>query len=335
MRKTQRFVCRACGRSFLAGQAVPRIRYAKALVIEAVRQAVFEAASCTEVARRFGVHRKTIRRWIRDFAHQLPAHFAFNATTPLQWSGAMVVDGKQISLPGDSECCFVAVDAVSTDLIHWALEPAETKEPFEFFLTVIRDHIKYPLWGLASDLGRSRCFVAPTKSVFPHARHQACIVHYFHHWFPYLGIVHHRNRQQNQILRTILTNMLMADSRLRAQEWRDYLIDQRARFTSSRQRRAIAAVLRNFERFTAHYGEPDLPRHTNLVENVIGRLQSSTAAWRGLRGHLATHDLLKSWFWFYRTAPLDNSRLEERKRRSPLQLNGFRHTTNWTPTGPK
>lgn len=243
----------------------------------------------------------------------------------------MVVDGKDLSLPGGHECCFLAVDAISADLIHWALEPAEASEPFTFFLTVIRDHIRYPFWGFTSDLGRSRCFLTPVQSVFPAARHQACIVHFFRHWFPYLGIVHHKHREQNQQLRTILTNMLMAVSLRQAEEWRDYLLDQRQTFTSNKQRGAIAAALRNFERFTMHFGEGDFLRDSNLAENVIGRLQGSIHSWRGLPGHLGTHDLLKVWFWFYRTTPLSSSRLVFRRGKSPLEINGFNHAPNWLP----
>lgn len=243
----------------------------------------------------------------------------------------MVADGKELSLPGGPQCGLIGFDASSTDLIHYALERAEIQEAFEFFLQVIRDHVRYPLWGLTTDLGRSRCFLAPVRSVFPEARHQACVVHYLGRWFPRLGVVHQKNKETNQLLRSIIQKTLLADSRLGAEEARDYLESQRDRFTSKSQRSAINSLLRNFDRYTAHFGEPLLPRDSNLAENVIGRLQQSVQSWRGLPGRLSTYNLLKVWLWFYRTSPLVNSRYEERRGKSPLQLGGFHHRPGWLP----
>lgn len=234
-------------------------------------------------------------------------------------------------MSGDSHCCYIAIDAISTDLVHWALEDGENQQSFTFFLTVIRDHLHCPVWSITSDLGRARCFLSPVETLFPDARHQACIVHFFGRFFPRMGIVSHTHRDQHRVLRQLLSATLMASSLLDATQQRDYLISQRHRFTTPIQRAAIASLLRNFSRYTQHFNEPNLPRDTNLAENIFGRLQQSIAAFRGLPHRVAAYNILKIWFWFYRTSPLVNSTLETRKNRSPLQLNGFHHGPHWLP----
>ena len=306
-------------------------RHNDLLKLHVIRQAVFESQCYTDVARRHNIHPRTITRWIDELAQQLPAHADFNILHKLNWSGIMVLDGKELSLPGDSHCCYIAVDADSTDLIYWAIEDSENQQSFEFFLTVIRDHLKYPVWAITSDLGRARCFLAPAATVFPHARHQACIVHFFGRFFPNMGIVNHKNRDQHRVLRELLKNTLMASTLLEATQWRDYLIAQRHLFTTAIQKSAINSLLRNFDRYTMHFNEQNIPRHTNLAENIFGRLQHSIAAFRGLPHRTATYNILKIWFWFYRTTALANSSIESHKNRSPLQLNGYLHEPNWLP----
>ena len=296
-----------------------------------IRQAVFESNSFTDVARRHNIHPRTITRWIDEFAQQLPAHTDFNITTTLNWSGSMVLDGKELSLPGDSRCCYIAVDAVSSDLIHWAIEDGENRQSFDFFLTVIRDHLKYPVWAITSDLGRARCFLTPVATVFPYARHQACIVHFFGRFFPSLGVINHKNRDQHRVLRDVLRNTLMASTLLEATQRRDDIFTQRHIFTTAVQKSAIKSLLRNFDRYTIHFNEQNIPRDTNLAENIFSRLQHSIAAFRGLPHRVATYNILKIWFWFYRTTAFANSSIESRKKRSPLQLNGFHHDANWLP----
>jgi len=146
-----------------------------------------------------------------------------------------------------------------------------------------------------------------------------------------MGIVSHKHRYQHRVLRQLLSATLMASSLLDATQRRDYLISQRHRFTTPIQRAAIASLLRNFSRYTQHFNEPNPPLDTNLAENIFGRLQHSIAAFRGLPHRVAAYNILKIWFWFYRTSPLVNSTLETRKNRSPLQLNGFHHDPHWLP----
>jgi hypothetical protein len=306
-------------------------RHSDPLKLQVIREAVFEACSHTEVARRYGIHPRTVARWITLFAEQLPAHTDFNTANELDWSGIMVIDGKELSLPGGSQCCYIAVDAASGDLIHWTLEDAENQRTFSFFLAAIRDHVNYPVWAVTSDLGRARCFLGPVSTLLPHVQHQACIVHFFGRFFPYLGIATHKGRDQHRMLRHLLSRTLMAASLLEATQWRDYLVCQRHLFTTRIQMSAIASLLRNFDRYTIHFADPSIPRDTNMAENIFSRLQQSIAASRGLPHRVATYNILKVWFWFYRTTPLINSSVETRVHRSPLQLNGFKHQPGWVP----
>lgn len=182
-RRTQRYRCRTCGRTFSV-RPVPRQRYASSVLAESVKRHVEDRASIRVIAKRLGELAHS--RISRGTVHGALTHACQRCKSPLevaqelkpQWAGYLHLDGKGIKLKGSPAyawTAFLAQDSTG-DIVHVALwEGAEQREMIRDFLLVIRDTLPYPLRGVISDLREDILWAV--SQVWPDVPHQGCLTH--------------------------------------------------------------------------------------------------------------------------------------------------------------
>ncbi len=182
-RRTQRYRCRGCGRTFI-DRLIPRQRYTEGLLAESVKRHIEDRSSFRVIAKRLS--ELTHWRFGRMTAHRALVQAAQACKTPVEvaqelkprWEGYLHLDGTGMKIKGQTEkewTAFVAQDSTG-DIVHMdLLEGGEQKETLRRFLEVIRDQLHYPVRGIISDLREEILWAV--SAVFPSVPHQGCLTH--------------------------------------------------------------------------------------------------------------------------------------------------------------
>lgn len=265
--------------------------------------------------------RTTVLKWVEEAGKACKDTIETDLELKPCWSGILGIDGKPIAIAGEKDVVLVAVDKESRDLVHFQIVEEENEEGFESFLLEIRDDIKYPLTGLASDLGKGRVLVKLIANIFPDTPHQICIVHFSR----YVDFILPKSKkspyyEENACLRKIINNLLFAPSLEEADYYFSYLMNITHLFKASYQKAIIKSVVTHYSLLTKHFYYPYLPRDNNVAESVIKQLNKKLKLAEGYQTRETAYNHLKLWALCYRFKPFSDSRTKDNNGKPPLEL---------------
>jgi len=289
--------------------------------MRAVKQVVEDNVSYRHAASKLSVSPMTVLNWVNDFAKQSKSPIEIAKSISPKWQGILGIDGKPIKVSGTERTLLIAVDIITHDPFYFILAPAEDAESTEKFLKIIKFVFEYPVRGIVSDFGKGKVFKGLVKECFPTVPHQICVLHFSR----YVDIKLPKSKKnkyylQNELLRSIINQILFANNLNEADEifQRFHLIENN--FSARYHKEIIRSLKNNFELLTAHFTVDELPRDSNIVENIIKQLNRKLHQTDGFGNEANLYNFLKLWFCYYRYHTFTCSRYPGRNGQSPLDL---------------
>lgn len=286
---------------------------------------VEDYTSYRHVSDRIGVSPTAILDWVNAYGENAKSPIEIAKELKPHWSGILGVDGKPVKIASGDAVVLIAVDMGTYDPFFFNLVDAEDEENAQKFFLIIKEVFKFPVEALVSDFGKGRVFVHLAEHLFPNTPHQTCVLHFSryvdmklpkspkskYHW-------------QNEYLRGYINNLLFAECYNDAEEMLIRLRNIEHLFKAKYQQEIIHSLRRNFELLTAHFFHDNLPRDTNIVENIVKQLNRKLIQMHGFKSRQNAYNFLKLWFCAYRFRPFSASQIPHRSGRSPLNLAGVK-----------
>ena len=197
-RKTQRFYCKECGKSFTYFDNKTRKRTSDHMKRQAVLDFVLTKSFLREVESHFGISQTSVLNWLSRISDEIHS-FNINAS---MCSGIIQIDGKEIKLDGKRKSILLSIDSKTKQPLSYKISDGENKQKAEIFLKSLK--LIYPLETryIISDFGRGKCFLDVVHKVFPHVPHQVCLVHFERYvWMFIPRTKHSRFYLRNSLLR--------------------------------------------------------------------------------------------------------------------------------------
>ena len=212
---------------------------------------------------------------------------------------------------------------MSKDVIYFDLADDEDEENAEEFLLIIKEVFKFPFRAIISDLGKGRVFVNLVERLLPDIPHQACVLHFMRYVNAKLPKSQKSSYHfQNEFLRNYIRELLFCSCYNDAEEMLIRLEKIEHLFQLKYQKEIIRSLKRNFDLLSVHFFHEDLPRDTNIVENVIKQLDTKLKMIHGFKDYQSAYRFLKLWFCAYRFRPFSASQAPYHNGKCPLNLAG-------------
>ena len=259
--------------------------------------------------------------WVNTFGQLAKSPIQIAHDLDPQWSGLLGIDGKPIKISGEEACILIATDLGTTDPFFFQLVDAEDEQNVRTFFLIIKEVFHYSTRCVVSDLGKGRVFVKLVEQIFPNVPHQACVVHFSR----YVDMKLPKSKkskyhQQNEFLRQYINSILYSQSLNDADEMLVRLKHIEHLFQRKYQKQVIRSLRRNFHLLTTHFFWEDMPRDTNIVENIIRQLNRKLILMNGFKNKDNAYNFLKLWFCAQRFKPYTCSRHSHRNGLSPFEI---------------
>lgn len=298
-RKTQRYFCKDCQKSFSSNVIKTRTRMSEQIKIKAVTDYVLTKNSLSEVGSRYNVSKTTVLNWLLPVANKYPS--LCKIQDDLTWSGIIQIDGKEIKIKGKRKVIFVASDSVNKKPILYRICDSENIENSRDFLITIKKIYPVKVRGVISDFGRGKCFIGVISKIFPDVPHQTCLVHFMRYVWMFLP----RTRKskyywRNNVLKWIIKKVITASSREESLFWLGKIIAWKKFFIASYHPKFIRSLINNYEWLTRHYEYDFLKTNTNIIENINRQLERKIKNLDGFKSENNAQAFLHIWFAHYR-----------------------------------
>jgi len=295
-RKTQRFICKNCGKSFTHFGCNIRKRTSDTLKKQAVLDFVLTKNSLREVGNRYRISQTSILNWLSVISEDT---YSFNINASM-CSGIIQIDGKEIKLRGKKKSILLSIDAKTKQPLSYRISDGENKLAAESFLKSLK--LKYPceIRGIISDFGRGKCFLGVVKKVFPQVPHQICLVHFERYvWMFIPRTKRSKFYLRNRLLKSMIKNVIKASSREESIYWLDKINHFKPFFRASYHNRFIRSINKNYEYLTKYYEYDFLNTNTNIIENMIRQLNRKLKNLDGFKSEKNLADFMNIWFTGY------------------------------------
>ncbi len=295
-RKTQRFICKNCGKSFTHFGCNIRKRTSDTLKKQAVLDFVLTKNSLREVGNRYRISQTSILNWLSVISEDT---YSFNINASM-CSGIIQIDGKEIKLRGKKKSILLSIDAKTKQPLSYRISDGENKLAAESFLKSLK--LKYPceIRGIISDFGRGKCFLGVVKKVFPRVPHQICLVHFERYiWMFIPRTKRSKFYLRNRLLKSMIKNVIKASSREESIYWLDKINHFKPFFRASYHNRFIRSINKNYEYLTKYYEYDFLNTNTNIIENMIRQLNRKLKNLDGFKSEKNLADFMNIWFTGY------------------------------------
>ena len=208
-RKTQRFFCKDCGKSFTHFGSNIRKKSSDELKKRVVEDFIFTKSSLREVGKRYNVSQTTILNWITEISGQT-SPISIN---PLLCSGIIQIDGKEVKVKGEKRTILLSIDANSKQPLTYQISKSENKISTENFLKSLKRLYPIKIKGIISDFGRGKSFVSVVKEIFPKIPHQVCLVHFERYvWLFIPRTKRSKYYLRNKLLKNLIRKVIRATS---------------------------------------------------------------------------------------------------------------------------
>lgn len=286
--------------------------------------------------RRHGVNRvdaKKIWQWVQALAHQCSDAFTLSQKLKPRWTGWLQVDGDR--LPGIRERSIVIALDVGTRDIPCGFVGPESFASYRKLFEQLKA-LNYPLRGLTSD-GADE-IVKAGKAVFGKVIHQRCTVHVGRNLEdalrPHYATYAMRSREIQRFQQTY-KSFVESPTWKEAKDWLRILY-----YYPAFQRLNILAARNLFltmlPQITPAFFHPEMPRHTNVIENVFRFVDRRITPMDRFQSQDTAEAMVKLLLLWYRFHKFSNPSKAywHMKGQSPLDLAGVdTRGLNWLKTG--
>ncbi|MBD3271768.1 MAG: hypothetical protein GF384_04425 [Elusimicrobia bacterium] len=325
--KTIRWYCYACKRAFCDTKTIHKFSYA----IKAARHYFISRASYRNTARQLHINHMTAYSHIQAVCHRAKMPWELSQELSPQWSGYLLIDSDQIIVHNRPEYLLLGVDAHTRDIPSAILTRTQTIADWQLLFKTLTD-INYPFKALISDGYQSN--LTAINETFPHLPRQLCVKHFYDETYRFL-----RYRPFRQHLDPKKTDLFMKHLHhvLFARSYGHYKGELNHLFNHPKlSHHFFKEHIKRLEYFlpymTPHFFDPNIPRTTNIIENVIGQLDlklnpiikfdSHERAW-------ATIKTIIAWYSFKKFSNC-RKRYKHHNGKAPLELAGVQlKNTPW------
>ena len=295
-RKTQRYFCKECGKSFTHFGNKKRKRTSDNLKKRAVFDFVNTKNSLQEVGNQYGISKITILNWLSIISDKTNS-FRIDSS---QCSGIIQIDGKEITVSGKKKSILLSIDSKTRQPLSYRISDGENKLTTESFLESLK--LMYPIEvvGVTSDFGRGKCFLRIVQKVFPQVPHQICLVHFMR----YVRMFIPRTKRskfylRNRLLKSMIKKIVKAPTRQESLYWLDKLNHFKPFFRASYHKRFIKSINKNYEHLTKYFDYEFLDTNTNIIENMIRQLNRKLKNLDGFKSDKNLAGFMNLWFYGY------------------------------------
>lgn len=242
-------------------------------------------------------------------------------------SGYIALDGVWFSFNQQERVLLVCFDPVSFDVIAARWEEGETTAGYERLLeTAINKIGAHTIKGAYGDGDNG--LILSLKKLLPFVPFQLCIVHKemrmgqfvpvksLHRSKYFTDQQKHQMREFQYLFREVIYAKTKADSIAAFKRLGTYVkANKQERFL-----RAYRSLYRNFELTLTHFSNPHMERDNNLLECFNGILKPRLELMKSFKKQDNLDRYLKLFLLEFRFRPLKESRFQNRRGNSPLQL---------------
>jgi transposase-like protein len=295
-RKTQRYLCRECGKTFTYFGTKTRKRTSDRLKKRAVLDFVLTKNSLREVGKRYEVSPTTILNWLSKISSRMKVYDICKS----RCSGVIQLDGKEIKLGGKKKSIFLSIDANTKQPLTYQICNGENKKTAEDFLLSLKQAYPAKIRGVISDFGRGKCFLGVVNKVFPQVPHQVCLVHFERYVWMFLPRTKRSEFYlRNSLLKSLINKVIKAPSRKESLDWLNKLNHLKPFFRASYHNRFIRSINKNYEYLTKYFDYDYLITNTNRIENMIRQLNRKLKNLDGFKSEKNLVHFMKIWFIGY------------------------------------
>jgi transposase-like protein len=299
-KQTQRFICIECKISFTSHGLNIRKKVSDSFKKEIVNDYVISKSSLRDVARRYNIGKSVILNWLDEISTSFP-EIKNTMEYDNDWSGIILLDGKEIKNNGEKRTIFIAADAMNKKPISYMICDRENKNNAKRFLNELKQIYPVKIKGITTDFGKGKCFLNVVSEIFPNIPHQICLVHYSR--YVWLFIPRTRRSEyffRNKMLKYLIKRIIFAGTKVDSKLWLDKLNYYKPFFRARYHEKFIKSVNRNYKYLTARYQNNFLPTNTNVIENIIRQLERKLKNMDGIKSIQKFSCLLKIWFYYYK-----------------------------------
>ena len=295
-RKTQRFVCKDCGKSFTHFGSNIRKKSSDDLKRRAVEDFVFTKSSLREVGKRYNISQTSILNWVTEISEiTLPIKI-----NPILCSGIIQIDGKEVKLKGKKRTILLSIDAKTKQPLSYQISNSEDKVSTESFLKSLKKIYPAKIKGIISDFGRGKCFIGVVKKIFPQIPHQVCLVHFERYvWMFIPRTKRSKYYLRNKLLKNLIRNVIRASSKEESLFWLEKINHFKPFFRASYHNRFIRSINKNYEYLTKYFEYDFLNTNTNVIENMIRQLNRKLKNLDGFKSENNLAHFMNIWFYGY------------------------------------
>ena len=296
-RKTQRYYCHHCGKSFTHFGINKRKKTSDDLKKKVVFDYVQSKSSLGDIGRRYGISRTTTLTWLHTLSTTLPLRICIDKSL---CSGIIEIDGKEIKLKGRKKTVFLSIDAKTKQPLTLMVCDGENTEAATQFLQHFKKHYPRKIRGIISDFGRGKCFLGVVKKLLPDVPHQICLVHYQRYiWLFIPRTKRSKYYLRNALLKALIKNVIHSSTREESLLWLEKINHLKPFFRASYHKRFIRSINKNYDVLTSFYNYDFLNTNTNLIENIIRQLERKLKNLDGFKSDKNLDCFIKLWFKCY------------------------------------
>jgi transposase-like protein len=322
-----RWFCLSCKKTFSDTKSIHRFAYA----INAARHYFVGRASYRNTARQLHINHMTAYTHVQAVCQRTKMPWELSRDLTPQWSGYLLVDSNQIIVNNRPAYMLFSVDAATRDIPSLILSRQQTVPDWQRLFTTLTD-VKYPFKAFISDGYQS--ILTAVKTMFPRVPHQICLKHFYdetYRFFRYCPHRIHMDKKHTNLFMNLLHSVLFARSFGHYQGELNHLLNH-PKLTHPIFKDHIQRLLQYPHYILPHFFDQNIPRTTNIIENVIGQLDLKINPSIKYGSYESAWNTIKSIVAWYRFKKFSNCRFRYRHHngKAPLELAGVKlKKTSW------
>ncbi len=323
----QRWYCYACNKTFSNTGLIHSKQYAA----QAAEHYFVGRASYRNIARILNIHRMTAYRHVQELCQRAKMPWELSTELKPTWSGYLLIDSDAVIVNNRKEYLIVAVDSVTRDIPAAILTKEQGVAQWGLLLSMLKD-ISYPFQAIVSD-GFPPIHAA-IRAHIPTIPHQLCVRHYHDSIFRVLRYRPHREKvdpQTTEIFMRHVHDILFAPTIGHYRFFLDKLLATKlAQHRGLRDQ--IFQLQHHYRYLTPHFFNQNIPRTTNIVENVFSQLDLKLNSAIKFGSHESAWNTAKCLISWYRFKKFSSCCKTHRcnNGKAPLELAGVKlKNTSW------
>jgi len=319
-----RWYCRNCNRTFSNLKSIYSFTYAKRAA-----ELYFDGkSSYRNAAKLLRIDRMTAYKHIQAVCKRAKMPYELSMELKPTWSGYLALDSDDINVFRHKEHLLIAVDVGTLDIPNALLCKHQGQLDWELLLETLKQ-LHYPFKAIISD--GAFTLLSAVKRSLPNIPHQVCVRHFEDESYRFLRYRKHRmpvDPKLTELFMKYLHDVLYAPTNER------YLCELHNLISIQHPdlKPVTTRLQHHYKYLTPHLFDANIPRTTNVIENIISQLDlklnpiikfgSHESAWNTLK-------LVISWYRFKKFSSC-NKKNQRNNGKSPLEIAGVTpKNTHW------